>query len=135
MRPKFHVSLKILDEIHLPESVTRDIGITPSRTWYKGDTRPKTLLIEKKNGWELKSALSEESSLSEHVNYLLSIMEPARKQLKEVTRKCYSLLACVIYVDEEMPEIHFDFDVIQRLADLNPRLDIDVYCLADCNTH
>lgn len=129
MRPKVYVSLKIIDETCLPEEITRYIGIPPSVIWHKGETRSNTHLLEKDNGWELKSMLPQESSLAEHVNYLLELMEPARAQLEEITREYYSLLACVIYFDNEMPEIHFDSDVIKRLAALNLRLDIDLYCL------
>jgi Domain of unknown function (DUF4279) len=129
MKARVYVSLRIIDESCLPEEITKEIGILPSVSWHKGDIRSKTQLQEKDNGWELKSTLPEESSLAEHVNYLLELIEPAQSHLEEATRKYDSLLACAIYFDEETPEIHFDRDVIQRLSALNLSLDIDLYCL------
>ena len=87
MKPKVYVSLRIIDETCPPEEITRAVGISPSSTWYKGDSRNKTQLKEKDNGWELKSTLPEESLLAEHVKYLLELVEPARDQLKEATKK------------------------------------------------
>lgn len=51
MRSQSHVSLRIIEIDCLPEEIIRDTGITPSRTWHKGDTRAKTGQIEKNSGW------------------------------------------------------------------------------------
>jgi hypothetical protein len=132
MRPKFHVSLVILDEDEhdLPEEITRRTGILPSRTWRKGEVKAKTILKHKDNGWELKSSLPLESPLTEHINSLLATIEPMRQELKGFTSKHFSLLACAVYFDEETPELHLGNELISQLAMLNLSLDIDLYCTA-----
>jgi len=129
MQRKIHVSLSIVDEALDPEEVTSSTGIVPSTIWRKGDIRPKTTIAEKENGWELRSTLSPSALLGEHLRHLLSAIHPGVEQLQEFTRQYYSVLSCAIYFDESSPEIHFEPSVIQQLAMLNLRLDIDVYCL------
>jgi hypothetical protein len=129
MQPKSHLSLIIVDEDMNPKYVTFYTGISPSRVWNKGDLRPKTQLLEKDNGWELKSPLPVESPLVDHVNGLLSIIEPAKRKFREITESHYSLLSCAVYFGEERPEIYFDKNLLKKLSDLNLGLDIDLYCL------
>lgn len=130
MKPEFHVSLVILDEdeYNLPDEIIRQTGIPPSSTWRKGETKAKTSLKHRDNGWELKSSLPLESSLTEHINFLLAIIEPGQKELIGFTSKYFSLLACAVYFDEETPELHLSNELIGHLATLNLSLDIDLYC-------
>jgi hypothetical protein len=131
MQPKFHVSLRIIDDEHtdLPEEIKKQTGISPSETWGKGEVKPGTTIQYKDNGWELKSGLPLEASLVDHVNFLLSAVAPARTQLMSLTKKYYSVLACAVYFGEECPEIHFDNDLLRQIADMNLRLDLDLYCI------
>ena len=129
MQPKIHVMLSIVDEALDPEEVTRSTGVVPTRVWQKGDIRPKTKIVETENGWELLSALSPAAPLVEHVGHLLSTIHPGVTQLQAFTRQYYSVLSCAVYCHESSPEIHFEPSVIQKLAEMNLRLDIDIYCL------
>lgn len=128
MQPESHVSILITDENSSPEEITRLTGLQPTNIWYKGQAIPKTGLLKKANGWQLKSTLPLQSPLADHVNYLLTMVEPFSNQLRIFTGKYFSLLACAIYFDEHAPEVYLDPQVIAKLADLNLGLDIDLYC-------
>ena len=127
MQPKYHVKLRILDEEMLPEEITEQTGISPSKIWYKNDLRPKTCIKEKESGWELESTLHKERLLAEHIVFLLSVIEPVYVQFQNCTQRYYSQLSCAIYFDDERPEICFDKNLIIQLADLNLNVDIDIY--------
>lgn len=129
MQPKIHVSLSIVDEALDPDEVTGSTGIIPTRVWRKGDIRPKTTMKEEENGWELCSALSPSAPLVEHLSHLLAAIHPGVGQLQAFTRQYYAVLSCAVYFNESSPEIHFETSVIQQLAGLNLRLDVDIYCL------
>jgi hypothetical protein len=131
MQPRFHVSLRVIDDEYtdLPEEITNQTGISPSETWRKGEVKLGTAIQYKDNGWELKSGLPLEASLVDHVNFLLSAVEPARKQLMSLTKKYYSVLACAVYFGEEHPEIYLDNNLLRQIADMNLRLDLDIYCI------
>jgi hypothetical protein len=131
VQPEFHVRLIIADEACSPEEITRRTGLQPTKTWQRGEQRLKTSLVEKENGWELKSPLPKVAALLQHVDYILSTIEPCRSQLTEFTRNHESVLACAVYFDEQMPELYLDRGVIARLADLNVSVDIDLYDIAE----
>jgi hypothetical protein len=128
MESEFKVSLMITDESCSPEEITRLTGITPTTTWHKGEATQGTILLRKTNGWVLQSALPRESPLADHVNSLLTAVEPFRTQLRELTEKYFSLLACAVYFDQHAPEVHLDARTIAKLGTLNLGLDIDLYC-------
>ena len=127
MRPKVYVSLIIVDEKMDPSEITRLPGIEPYRIWHNGEIRPKTNILEKESGWELKSPLPPEITVIEHVSSLLSAIEHSIPRLKEFTLKHKALLACAIYFQDELPEIHLDAGTTRLLADLNLALDVDLY--------
>jgi hypothetical protein len=131
MQPRFHVSLRVIDDEYtdLPEEITNQTGISPSETWCKGELKPRTTMQYKDNGWELKSGLPLEASLADHVNFLLSAVGPAREQLMSFTKKYYSELACAVYFSEGSPEIHFDNDLLRQIAEMNLNIDLDIYCI------
>jgi hypothetical protein len=131
MQPKHYVNIRILDEEVLPEQMTEEIGINPSKSWHKGDIRPKTCIKEKNNGWELQSCLAHEAPLVEHIDYLLSVIKPVHKQFQNLTQKYYAQLSCIVYFDEELPELSFDKYLLKQLTDLNLSLDIDIYNLSE----
>jgi hypothetical protein len=119
----------LIDEefFNLPEEVTRQIGVLPSETWHKGESRPVTNILHKDSGWELKSGLPLDAPLIDHINFLLSVVRPVREQFISLTDKYYSILTCAIYFGDESPEIHFDNELLKQIADLNLRLDLDLY--------
>ena len=127
MTAEFHVSITIIDEDCSPDEISRFTGLKPTSIWLKGQLVPKTSLYRKHNGWRLKSPLSVESTLADHVNYLLTAVEPFSEKLKEFTSRCSLLLTCAVYFYEEMPELYMDQQTITRLANLNLGLDIDLY--------
>lgn len=131
MQPKFHVSLIILDDkdVDLPEEVVKQTGISPSTSWHKGEVKPGTSMQYSDNGWELKSSLPLESSLVDHINFLLSAVRPVQEQLLSLTKKYYSILSCAIYFGEESPEVHLDNELLRQIGELNLKFDLDLYCI------
>lgn len=127
MQPEYHVRLKILDESLLPEQITEQLGICPSKTWHKGDLVPNTSIRKRENGWEIESTLPKEVLPSEHIQHILSVIKPAYFQFQDYSQKYYCELSCAIYFDEERPDIFLDKNLMRQLADLNLNLDIDIY--------
>lgn len=133
MLPEYHVSIIILDEdfLALPEEIIKQTGIQPSTTWHKGEVKHNTSMFYKDNGWELKSILPLSSPLADHVNSLLNTVNFAHQKFISFTSKYFSILSCAIYFDEQSPQIYFENELLKHLADLNLRLDIDIYCLSE----
>lgn len=131
MRPRFHVRLVITDQNCRPDEITRSTGISPSRSWQKGDRKGKTLLVEKENGWLLNSSLPADSPFTDHIRCLLDVIEPVEDQFRAFTEKWDSSIACALYIDDETPELYFEKWILKRIAALNLSFDLDLYCLGE----
>ncbi|HYM01038.1 MAG TPA: DUF4279 domain-containing protein [Blastocatellia bacterium] len=136
MSIQFHVMLRITGELCSPEEITERTGITPTRSWHKGEllkgtVEGKTILRYEENGWELKSGLDLESPLEDHIKSVADAVSSASDVLREFTTKYDAFIECAAYFDETTPELCLDPELVGWLASLNLGLDIDLYPLGD----
>lgn len=122
------VRLKVISTELVPELVSAAIGISCDRCWRIGDLRPKTIIKEKQNGWILDSGLPRTATLDEHINALLSILEPRADSVRQLSVASTVELSCVVYSDHN-PGLSFDASVIAKIARLGAGLDIDLYIM------
>jgi hypothetical protein len=113
----------------LPDQITQELGISPTRTWRLGDSIQETQLRRKHNGWcfsigKRESALDLEKPLVMLINHLL----PYAQTISSLCEKhnLQSEISCAIYISDETPIINFSPETISHLAQLNSFLDIDI---------
>ncbi len=128
-----HVSFVICDFECLPEEITKQIGIEPTNTWLKDEVRVvgKGKVRIRQNTWNLKSELPLTDSVEKHLLHLLDKLAPHKKIINELGKKYYVEFSCGLYFYEVNPGIHLDNKVIKRIAELNVKLDLDMYCLGE----
>ena len=113
-----------------PEEITTKVGIIPSETWKIGELiHPKGTIRHNKNGWSLKSKL-ETAELEDHVRYVLEQLQPGWEPLAQLCTQHDAEIDCVIYVNGQVPAIHFDKRIIDRVDKLNAEIDVDLYILS-----
>jgi hypothetical protein len=98
--------------------------------WRIGDTRWKSIIVEKNNGWVLNSGLPESSSLEDHINALLERVASGSDRIRSLSEVAEVELSCVVY-GEHMPALNFAPRVVHRIAQLGASLDIDLYISDD----
>jgi hypothetical protein len=125
-QPKLNVYFMISDDEYLPEKITEITGITPSRSYRKGELKLGTNFRYKNNLWELKSPLPPTESIDTHVAYLFSVIDPAIEAVKSITSVIGSELLCVAYCYGSSPSVGFDNKTLRKLSELNAFLDIDI---------
>lgn len=103
-----------------PEEITNLLKISPTSTWKLGDLIGKSILGHEHNGWSLKSNLENSVDLEEHIIYVLQKLQPSWQKLVDICYQYDAEISCVIYSYEaQAPAIHFDKDIIGRVAELN----------------
>lgn len=103
-----------------PEEITDLLKISPTSTWKLGDLIGKSILGHKHNGWSLKSNLENSVDLEEHITYVLQKLLPSWQKLVDICYQYDAEISCVIYSYEaQAPAIHFNKDIIRRVAELN----------------
>jgi acetylglutamate kinase len=123
-----HVNLNIFSDTLTPEKISELTGIDADKFWLAGDRRKDTQIIEKENGWAIKSFLNKDDDLEAHIQDMrrrLSGKEGIIKSISELAG-CDIQLSGVIY-GSDTPALCFDKDVIGWLGSIGASLDIDIY--------
>ncbi|MGV0025828.1 DUF4279 domain-containing protein [Phormidesmis priestleyi] len=115
-----------------PEEITAKTGITPTKTWVKGDLiHPKAKIQQEHNGWSLQSKLEKSADLQDHVQSVLEQLKPGWRSLIEICSHHFAEIDCVIYTSGQIPAIHFDKAIVEQISKLNAEIDVDLYILLE----
>ena len=113
-----------------PNDVTERLGITPSRSFKRGDRRG-----EKGKWpfgfWSLESdGQIQSTDLILHIEWLINKLEPSASQIRELVHEqaLDARISC-LWIS---PECHHELDIhprlIRKIADLGLELSFDIYC-------
>ncbi len=132
MTVEIEASLTLTGENLIPDEISALLDKVPTKIWKTGDLiSPRSTLRRKQNGWSLSSNVEDIYYLESHVK---SIFEKLRSSWESLVNLCHlydAEISCVVYVDvgDSVPAIHFDQDTIQKVAELNAEIDVDLYYL------
>ena len=112
-----------------PHDVSSSLGITPSKSFKRGDWRTET---EKwtRNLWSLTSQNEVQSdNLSVHIEWLLDQFEPVNNKLIEILKRnsIESEISCFWIFPTEHAELELSSELIKRIASLGIKLSFDMY--------
>ena len=130
MSPQTIVRLKITSVHLIPDAITGFVGLPCDRSWNIGEKRPKTTIVEQKNGWILNSCMPKSAMLETQLDELLNRLRPYQTRLKSLSETECVELSCVIYANSP-PALNFGDAVIVELGQLGASLDIDLYLIPD----
>jgi Domain of unknown function (DUF4279) len=132
MSTEISISLSLAEFKCDPDEISTLLGIVPTETWRVDELiNPRGTLRYQYNGWALKSQLDTSAGLEEHMESLLKQLEPQWEIFTELGN-CYDIeFSCVIYMEfgDQVPAIHFNKDILQKVANLNAEIDVDLYVL------
>ena len=112
-----------------PQEITDRVGLTPSRSWRKGDIHPKRQYERKFSHWELRSTLDQNHSLEEHLSDVLSQLERSPEAIIAVSQQLQGWMQLVGFFHEGFPGIHFEPDHVTGMAKFKLSVDFDLYNL------
>jgi len=108
------------------DDVTRRVGVTPTETAREGDAigttskRPCSL-------WALHSRLGESAPLEEHVKDVLEQLDANKAAFGELSRELGGTMQLVGYFRDVNPGVHFDLEIVGRIAEYGLCIDCDFY--------
>jgi uncharacterized protein DUF4279 len=112
-----------------PDSVSAVFGRRPTGFHAKGETIRKSAVVRKQSIWEIDSGLPEDSSVDEHLDSLLAILEKHDAGLRAVAGKSAVGIQCAAFWHTSQPGFHLSKDLLARVATLGISLDFDMYCM------
>jgi hypothetical protein len=122
------VRLRITSFVHSPEVITQTIGLSCDRSWYAGDIRPQTIIVEKSHGWVLGSGLPATAGVEEQVEALVRMLESRADALKALAQSARIELSCVMYFGATAGVV-LDKTMVERIARLGAGVEFDLYSL------
>ncbi len=129
MNPQIRSYFVVLGEACIPAAVTAVTGITPTKTWLKGEVRhERTQRIRLDSGWRVDLTSEVEATLEAHVAGLLNLLWESREYFDELRSRCELHISVVVHGRNGMPELNLSVDTLRRLSSIGASLDIDAYC-------
>jgi hypothetical protein len=121
---KSHLEFAITSNEITPETISKELGITPTRFFCKGDkvtSKHSPTVGERTNNlWALRSPdiISEKESITPHINFVKSIIESKMDILEGYKNDLRMELAFWIWIETEDAGYAFDFSN-EEIAFLN----------------
>lgn len=131
---KLYISYKVIGFDLDPDEISHQAGLSPSKTWKKGDlVSDRAIVRYKRNGWQVASGLGTDSDFRDHIRALIEKLTPHRQILIEFAKLYYVELSCVIYMDQASdnprPYAGFEPDEVAFFAELGVHIDFDLYAI------
>lgn len=113
------------------EKFSKIIGIEPTNQWSEGDINPRNSKPRKFMNWNLESGLDDTHGIEEHIEVLLSVLEPLKDTLSKLAEEYEFCIQCVGYFPASGHGIHLDKSTIKKAANLGLSVDYDFYYIDD----
>src|SRR5574340_925959 len=120
MTPEIHVEFRLTRFHTSPDEITRQLKMTPTRTWLKGDSVQGTNLRRKHNGWCFSIENRQGGiDLEEYVLSLLNVLSPSAQLIRQICKEheMSSEISCVVYLSDETPIINLSPKVVADIGD------------------
>jgi hypothetical protein len=111
---KSHLEFAISSNEITPEIISKELGITPTRFFHKGDLvtskHSHTVAERQNNLWALRSPdiISEKESITPHINFIKSILQNKMELLEGYKNDTRTNLTFWIWIETEDAGYGFD---------------------------
>lgn len=124
---QYSAKLGIYSDKYTAEELNNILGITCDNCWVKGAPRStrSDLIKFAKHAWFIKSELSDDNTLDNHIVNIYSKIKPVITKLDNIVGDCEIFINCTIEGDDN-PVLNFQEDVINIIRIMHAGLDIDI---------
>jgi hypothetical protein len=127
----YRASFRIMGDNLDPVEITELLGIQPSHSHKKGDSKKGTVIEfppYPSGLWSIdSSAIPKTKELEEHLSYLLNILEPLKQQIEMLKKEGFKMDFFCGYFSEIDSGIMLSSNVLKRLGELEVDLDVDIW--------
>lgn len=122
-----------------PSGITQAIGLEPSRTGLKGESRENVLgrasrELNKESYWSLRSGAPPRESIETHILRLLERALPQAHRIRQLPDTVTKQVYCTVIPGESVPIIRLGQEALAGLADLRVALVVDILSVGDRST-
>jgi hypothetical protein len=122
------VALWIGGDMLRPEEISTLLDLQPSQTGLKGEGfGARNVSVRHTSFWLLNSPLSVHAPLTDHLNWLLEVIDPKLDSINSLVRKWKVEIFCGFSSESGQGGVTFDPNLLRRLAQLGVPLVLDLY--------
>jgi len=113
-----------------PDEVTNMLGLTPDRTFRKGEIIKGRVAPRTFNFWSYQLEVDESIEVEEQIDILvrrLKFIEDRLAKLKETNKEITYVLGASVHANYYHYGIHLKVQAIRLISELNLELDFDLY--------
>ncbi|NOH02419.1 MAG: DUF4279 domain-containing protein [Chloroflexi bacterium] len=115
-----------------PRDLSRELGVTPTRSFQKGDIRGQGDKKWPHGFWELETPNDLKfGDLSDHLSWLLNLIYPRRLQIMEYLDKTFGKvdveISCYLYLVKSNTSVLLNPQLLRQIADMGIATIVDIY--------
>jgi hypothetical protein len=110
-----------------PDEVTRRVGVAPTKIAREGDAIGSTAKRRPCSVWALNSRLEQTAPLEQHVQDVLDQLDANKVVFEQLSRELDGTMQLVGYFSEREPGVHFEQELVNRIAQYALSIDCDFY--------
>lgn len=136
--PNTTVKFIIFGEDLQPDEVTLTLGLSPSKSWVKGESIPKDSMsgvtpkvVYPFGQWMLHAPCSKYEVFAVQLEKLLNMLEASREEVQKLTAKYQAGISVANSSGEDNLGFHVEHTTILRMAALGLSLDIIIYPICE----
>jgi hypothetical protein len=130
MQHEAHVYFAVFEFGQDASVVTALAGFEPTESWVVGQPmRRRPDVTHKHSRWTFKSPLPLSTPVAEHLDALLSALEPHAPGVRAVRSRFPAHITCAVYFRTHTPGFQLSETLTARVAALALALDFDLYFL------
>jgi hypothetical protein len=114
-----------------PAEITWRVGIAPTRSCREGEIVSSTQIPRKCSRWQLHSRLEKSASLEAHVSDVLGQLDANPRAFEQISGEFGGVMELVGYFYDYYPGLHFEREIVTRLAQYSLCVDCDFYFRSD----
>jgi hypothetical protein len=124
-----YVSLIIRGQVFLPDKISEEIKVKPTKSYIIGDKKRKNIeVFYDQNGWYYsKESFNETDSVDDVVMRLIYDIRHATNELKHISNDMDVTLSIAIYKKNDWPIIRLSNSALLFLGEIGAKVDFDIY--------
>ena len=124
----FRASLGIWGEELRPDEITSQLDLKPTRIHIRGEKKSSRVpLVWKDSYWSLDCPIDSENDPSDHLRWLLDMLEPKAAMVKEISARFRVEIWCGFSSESGQGGFKMDAITLQRIANLGIPMTLDLY--------
>ena len=111
--------------------VTSVVGLTPSKSWRKGERFSERGGVHTHDRWVFSSPAPAGAEPEEKLVELVGALEEVAPGVRSAAEQFSAGILCAMYTEQPNPGLHLSAEILEQIAALKLSFDLDTYALGE----